>query len=124
MNRKPEQGCLSSTCWFASDRSGQRVNGPCTCLDRVPLQQRLVIKKYVYNLKKQLAEARAEINIIEHDANVLIGDIKAELECKNKLIEQMRVALKLALLFIPENATDAIRLSEAALSAAERGGVK
>jgi len=39
---------------------------------------------------------------------------------RDKLIEQMREALKLASLYIPDNATDAIRISEAALSAAER----
>ena len=42
---------------------------------------------------------------------------------RDKLIEQMREALKLASLYIPDNATDAIRISEAALSAAERGKV-
>lgn len=48
---------------------------------------------FARQLEREIAEARAEINIIEHDANVLIGDIKAELERKDKLIEQMREAL-------------------------------
>lgn len=64
---------------------------------------RVVYASFARQLETELAETRAEI------------------ERKGKLIEQMRVALKLALLFIPENAVDAIRLSKAALSAAERG---
>jgi uncharacterized coiled-coil protein SlyX len=70
--------------------------------------------------KLQLAKARAEINIIEHDANVLFGDIKAGLERKDKLIEQMREALKLALTEC--RSTHCENEIEAALSAAERGG--
>lgn len=59
--------------------------------DRVAISQRLSdALDALFAFNKQLAEARAEINIIEHDANVLIGDIKAELERKNKLIEQIK----------------------------------
>ena len=72
--------------------------------------------------KAEIAEARAEINIIEHDANVLIGDIKAELECKNKLIEQMKTAMEAALrnLKMQGGSRTVIEGIKAALSAAER----
>lgn len=84
---------------------------------------------FARQLERELAEARAEIDIVEHDANVLIGDIKAELECKNKLIEQMKKLLKavecsefegpICFDVDGKNWYDA---REAALSAAERMG--
>jgi hypothetical protein len=55
---------------------------------------------FARRLERELAEAQAEIDIIEHDANVLIGDIKAELACKNRLVEQMRESLKACAEFI------------------------
>jgi HPt (histidine-containing phosphotransfer) domain-containing protein len=76
---------------------------------------------FARQLEREIAEARAEINIIEHDANVLIGDIKAELECKNNLIEQMRRALAVACLY--EMSSAHMETIDAALSAAERGEI-
>lgn len=81
---------------------------------------------------RQLTEARAEIEILknqlEDESMRADGMTTAHAEAgadsyrMRELIEQMREALKLASLYIPDNATDAIRTSEAALSAAERGG--
>lgn len=55
------------------------MNGPCTCLDGVPLQQRLVIKKYVYTLKKQLddAESLSGVNELIKQVEELLGRIDA-----------------------------------------------
>lgn len=90
---------------------------------------------FARQLEREIAEARAEINIIEHDANVLIGDIKAELECKNKLIEQIKSEVERGCQGCASSAMgcrdyclegvvlDLIEGKDnAALSAAERGG--
>jgi len=63
----------------------------------------------------------AEMRLIDKLAGEL-KDAERENAELRKLVEQMRTALKLALLFVPDNAVDAIRMSEAALEATERGG--
>lgn len=87
-------------------------------------ENHMVSADFARQLERELAEAQAEIerqtDRIMSDACIISAAALAIAE-RDKLIEQMRVALKLALLFIPENAVDAIRLSKAALSAAERG---
>jgi hypothetical protein len=94
---------------------------------------------------RRLAEARTEIDIVEHDANVLIADLKAEIERLKggdllaeeyanqlsmerkifekqiKLIKQMREALIAAKNDGKMQSAITYQLIIAALSAAERG---
>jgi hypothetical protein len=81
---------------------------------------------FARQLERELADARAEINIIEHDANVLIGDIKAELERKDKLVEQMRDALNILVASATPSGplwhgSAEMQIAEAALRAADGG---
>ena len=76
-------------------------------------------------LAKQPAEARAEIDIVEHDANVLIGDLKAEIERKDALIEKMREALNVLVASATPSGplwhgSAEMQIARAALSVAER----
>ena len=84
------------------------------------------------DLRKQLAEARAEIERLRQElrdnstlaarqivpAEMLVDDLTAEIERKDKLIEQMREALKLAL---PEARSTHCENTIKAALAAERG---
>jgi hypothetical protein len=75
--------------------------------------------------RRQVATRYADLPEAEKDsdrneADKILAVFRAHIAGRDKLIEQMREALKLASLYIPDNATDAIRISEAALSAAER----
>ena len=99
--------------------------GPMTCrVGSTACANCEFIRHIIAEKDRQLAEARAEVErrkadyaeMNEERIKWLWGNMRRE-----RLIKQMREALKLALLFVPENATDAIKLSEAALEAAERG---
>jgi DNA repair exonuclease SbcCD ATPase subunit len=99
------------------------------------------LEQHAADLKQELADARAEIEKLQIEAGDLIkegclqrhtiGEQEAEIECKDKLIEQMREALRLADDLIddyvavcehPDNVDEVRDIIKAALSAAERGG--
>jgi hypothetical protein len=52
----------------------------CNCADDLTEEEFNNLVKFVPQRELELAEARAEVGIIEHDANVLIADLKAEIE--------------------------------------------
>jgi len=56
--------CGSHSCLFASNKHGQRTNGPCTCLtgSRAEVQiQRAKLSQAFTALKSELAEARRDL---------------------------------------------------------------
>jgi predicted RNase H-like nuclease (RuvC/YqgF family) len=72
-------------------------------------------------LRKQLAEARAEAERWKSECNALqrmVHEARAEIERKDRLIEQMREALRLAL---PEARSTHVEQTILAALVAERG---
>jgi len=47
-----EMDCLSSCCKFAKDKSGQRVNGGCTCIRGISTKLRISLEKLWFSRDK------------------------------------------------------------------------
>ena len=50
--------CGDHSCMFAADKSGQRTNAGCRCLDGLSSAQRHQVNEYIRYLKRQIEDAR------------------------------------------------------------------
>ena len=47
-----ELDCQAASCYFAKQKTGQRNNGPCRCLDGLNSQQKRKVLQYIKGLEK------------------------------------------------------------------------